>query len=1128
MATIRQQIQQYIQDFDFKKLFKNVLGWDNLNEPPLAIPCDGQTYILRPLVEKRGVKVYVCDPDAQGKIPSDPLLRKIEREVTKHAYEHFIIYADAAREHQVWQWVKREQGKPLAPRLNRYHKGQSGELLAQKLEVLAVAINEEDKLHMPEMARRVANAFDVERVTRKFFDRFKLEHATFLNFIHGITSQADREWYASLMLNRLMFIYFIQRKGFLDTKTPGMLDGDPSYLSNRLKWVQEQRGEDQFHTFYRYFLLKLFHDGLSKREHSPELEALLGKVPYLNGGLFDLHVLERDNPEINIPDEAFQKLFDFFDDFDWYLDDRPLRNDKEINPDVLGYIFEKYINQKQMGAYYTKEDITEYISKNTIIPYIFEAAEQKCMIAFKPDGPVWSLLRENPDYYIYDAVKKGCNLSLPPEIAIGVQDVAQRGDWNKPAPEAYALPTEIWREVVARRARYNEVRTKLAAGEITSINDLVTYNLDIRQFAQDAITYCEGTDLLRAFYDSIESVTVLDPTCGSGAFLFAALNILETLYEACLDRMQIMIEERDQLDAALPAKKRQQHPVLDHFRKILREVDRHPNRKYFLYKSIIINNLYGVDIMEEATEICKLRLFLKLVSQVEKFNDIEPLPDIDFNIRAGNTLVGFASYGETKKALEGKATGKGTTRDEVAFQDQMVFDDRLERIEQKAREIERDFDNFRKLQTRLQLEAIDMTGNKQHIRQKLGVLRAELDGYLASEYGIDRTNISKKEAFDEKLAQWQQSHQPFHWWVEFYGIMKSGGFNIVIGNPPYVEYEKVIETYKVRNYSTLEAGNLYALTLERCQALIAVNGRFGMIVPASATCTDGYLSLQKILLQQSALHISSFSDQRGKLFDIPHPRLCIILYEKSSFPRNVFTTAYIKLGKELRDELFQRLEYIEVTDQVRPGIIPRYGSIIEQALGKKLFSQTHLLGDYISRSGSYKLYYTRKLSWFVQVTPFVPKILDENSRLRDPSELKTLHFTLPGYADIAFVALNSNLFYWFLTVGSDCRNLNMREVLGFPINFDKMSDTIQEKLRKLAEELAEDLQTYSEYRKMSFKGIGTLTIQCMLPIRSKPIIDEIDRVLAKHYGFTEEELDFIINYDIKYRMGRDNGDESEE
>jgi hypothetical protein len=1026
------------------------------------------------------------------------------------------------------KWVKREQGKPLAPRLNRYYKGQSGELLARKLEALAIAIDEEDRLHMAEVAGRVAKAFDVERVTRKFYDRFKLEHAAFLNFIQGITSQADREWYASLMLNRLMFIYFIQRKGFLDPKTPGMLDGDPNYLSNRLKWVQEQKGEDQFHTFYRYFLLKLFHDGLSKREHSPELEALLGKVPYLNGGLFAVHVLERDYPEMNIPDEAFQKLFDFFDDYDWHLDDRPLHNDKEINPDVLGYIFEKYINQKQMGAYYTKEDITGYISKNTVILSIFEAAEQKCMIAFKPDGPVWSLLRENPDRYIYEAVKKGCNVSLPPEIAAAGQDVAQRGEWNKPAPEAYALPTEIWREVVARRARYSEVRTKLADGEITSINDLITYNLDIRQFAQDAITYCEGTDLLRAFYESIESVTVLDPTCGSGAFLFAALNILETLYEACLDCMQTMIEERDQLDAALPANKRQQHPALDRFRKILREVDRHPSRTYFIYKSIIINSLYGIDIMEEAVEICKLRLFLKLVSQIEKFNDIEPLPDIDFNIRAGNTLVGFASYHETKKAIEGKTTGKGTTRDEVAFQNQMIFDDRLERIEQKAQEIERAFDNFRKLQTEIQLDSEDMAENKQHIRKMLGTLRAELDGYLASEYGIDRDNITKAEVYDEKFARWQQSHQPFHWWVEFYGIMKKGGFDVIIGNPPYVEYERVIGTYTIHNSSTLEAGNLYALILERCQALIALNGRFGMIVPASAICTDGYLSLQKILLQQSALHVSSFSDQRGKLFDIPHPRLCIILYEKSSSPRNVFTTTYIKLGKELRDMLFQRLEYIEVTNQVRPGVIPRYGSIIEQSLGTKLFSQAHFLGDYVSRSGNSKLYYTRKLSWFVQVTPFVPKILDENGKLRDPSELKTLLFTSSTNAEIAFVALNSNLFYWFLTVGSDCRNLNMREVLGFPIDLEKMATPIQENLRKLATELAGDLQANSDYRNMSFKEIGALTIQCMLPIRSKPIIDEIDHVLAKHYGFTDEELDFIINYDIKYRLGQNGGDDSEE
>jgi hypothetical protein len=406
ITTNRQRIRQRLRAFNFKALFVEELGWNILNEHPLMISVDGITYILRPLVEKRGVRVFVCEPDAEGRIPADGILRRIEHEVIRYAYEHFIIYVDAAREHQVWLWVKREQGKRLASRMHRYHRGQSGELLAQKLERLAIGLEEEERLQMTEVAGRVAKAFDVERVTKKFYDRFKREHAAFLNLIGGIEAQADREWYASLMLNRLMFIYFIQRKGFLDTKAPGKLDGDPNYLSNRLSLVQQERGEDQFHTFYRYFLLKLFHEGLSQRVHTPELEALLGSVPYLNGGLFDIHVLEHENLEITIPDEAFEQLFSFLDEFDWYLDDRPLRSDREINPDVLGYIFEKYINQKQMGAYYTKEDITEYISKYTILPFLLDAAEQQCQIAFRPDGPVWSVLCENPDAYIYDAVKR--------------------------------------------------------------------------------------------------------------------------------------------------------------------------------------------------------------------------------------------------------------------------------------------------------------------------------------------------------------------------------------------------------------------------------------------------------------------------------------------------------------------------------------------------------------------------------------------------------------------------------------------------------------------------------------------------------------------------------------------------
>src|SRR6266568_5499082 len=1124
-TTNRQKIRQCLRDFNFKALFVEELGWDILNEHPLLIPIDGTTYVLRPLVEKRGVRVFVCDPNAEGHIPADAVLRKIEREVIRYAYEHFLISVDEAREHQVWLWVKREQGKRLASRMHRYHQGQSGELLAQKLENLSIGLEEEERLQMTEVAGRVAKAFDVERVTKKFYDRFKREHAAFLNLIGGIEAQTDREWYASLMLNRLMFIYFIQHKGFLDTQTPGQLDGDPNYLSSRLKHVQQERGEDQFHTFYRYFLLKLFHEGLSQREHAPELEGLLGRAPYLNGGLFDVHVLERMNPEIAIPDEAFEQLFAFLDEFDWYLDDRPLRSDREINPDVLGYIFEKYINQKQMGAYYTKEDITEYISKNTIIPFLLTAAEQKCQIAFRPDGSVWSLLRENPDTYIYDAVKKGFDVPLPPEIEAGIHDVAQRSEWNKPAPEAYALPTETWREVVGRRTRYQDLRAKLGAGGITSANDLITSNLDSRRFVEDVITYCTGTDLLRALYDSIEQITVLDPTCGSGAFLFSALGILEGLYEACLERMQDLVEEREVLDAAIPPERRHRSPDIAHFRAILERVKHHPSRAYFIYKSIIIRNLYGVDIMEEATEICKLRLFLKLVSQVERFDDIEPLPDIDFNIRAGNTLVGFASYDETKRAIEGKTMGK-------AVQSQMIFDDRLERIEQKAQDIERAFEQFRELQVKEELDPAALAAHKWQLQQMLGTLREELDGYLASEYGIDRNSIPKKEEYEAKFAQWQQSHQPFHWWVEFYGIMKRGGFDVIIGNPPYVEWSKVA-TYTLLPglFKTRSCGNLYTVVCERSYGLLYEHGHFGMIVPISCVATDRMEALRSMWQGGSfETHVSLYSGDAhpSVLFQGVKFRLSIILQFRKASP-SLYATHFQRWLPEGREYLFPLVAYTKVEPHsYRLGLIPKMSSTIHSHILGKLCTHDRNLRESIHDTAPYHVYCHRIVAHFVKAFDFIPFFHNQRDGEKKSEDYKIFSVNTDGKRDTLVALLNSNLFYsWFVTY-SDVYHCGREIILDFPCDIAELTESLGGSLKDLKDELMDDLRKHSIRRAVPYKATGLVEYDEFYPRQSKPIIDQIDRLLAKHYGFTEEELDFIINYDIKYRVGRDTANEEEE
>jgi len=937
----------------------------------------------------------------------------------------------------------------------------------------------------PDYIHSIVSPKPKARIYKRFLEGFQTEYTIFLTHINGINNNNDLNKYATLMLTRLMFLYFLQRKNFLDN--------DSNYLSNHLKMFQNSRDTPNLN-FYHDFLLILFFEGLSNPILSSELSAIIGNVPFLNIDLFKKNQIESNYSSIQISDAAFEPVFTFFDTYSWQLSGHICHNEIYITPDIFGYIFEKRINQKQMGAFYTQDDITGFIAETTIIPFLFNTVEKKCPDNFQDDRTIWQLLRDNPDRYIYSAIQKGVEIPLPPEIEEGLHDVSRRNHWNRLASDIYALPAETWREVIARRQHFQEIHTKLESDTVRCIDELVSYNLDICLFALDVVEKCEDHDLVQAFYESISKLSVLDPTCGSGAFLFAVLDVLEPLYTVCLDRLEELNSTNspggdkphtytsDPGGASVAKCSGGASPCIspdcaagtpcslsdcvavDAPASLARWIGASPrqeDRQYSILKSIITSNLYGVDIMEEATEICKLRLFLKLLAQIERPEEIEPLPNLDSNIRSGNTLLGSTNQLEDPKCSGGASP--------------CISSD---------------------------CATVDAPAS------------------LARWIGASPRQENQPCSFQYSSPHSLQEDQPFHWFVEFKTIMQNGGFDIIIGNPPYVESEKVSNFYKFTTFKTSVSGNLYALIMERCASLLVPGGRFGMIVPASATCTDGYLPLQQILLDQSSVYIASFSDQRGKLFDIPHPRLCIISYKKRPGLKRVFTTPYIKPEWHLRKYLFQKLAFIEVTEQVRTGIIPRYGSPIEQTLHAKIYSKSQHLGHYLCKKGTHKVFFTRKLSWFVQVTPFIPRIFDAQGRTRKPSELKTLLFLSSEIADIAFVALNSSLFYWFLTTGSDCRNLNMREVLGLPLNIEEMPLTIRKDLQKLADLLAEELQVHSEMRRMTFKATGTLTIQCVFPGKSKTMIDEIDRVLAQYYGFTDEELDFIINYDLKYRLGR--------
>lgn len=839
MTVTISQFQALLSEFRLDVLF-NQFGWDRPDLRPRSVCVGDHAYRLVAFAQKRGVAALTCSPDKLGNIPPHADRLKIEREVEKIAFEHLLVFTNDEKSILTWQWVSREPGKPTALRTHTWRKGMSGESLRQKLESIVWSLEAEEAITLTDVIKGLRSAFDREKVTKRFFERFRIELKRFSDCIHGFRSSSSRNQYASMMLNRLMFIYFVQKKGFLD--------GDTCYLQHRFQHIDQRRNNENSHSYYRRFLRPLFHRGLNKpmSDRSPDTRRLIGRVPYFNGGLFDLHALELKNSQIDISDEAFDRLFKFFDTYDWHLDDRPLANDTEINPDVLGYIFEKYINQREKGAYYTKEDITGYICKNTVVSYILSVVIDQCKVAFTGETSCWQLLAKQPYRYIYPSQKKGIiqsedgfeygakslTLSSNERHDRGIVEVLSENLSSVPTSlqidKNALLPRESERLFHFRRRRCLRLIQRLRSGQVQSVAAMITLNLDMKQFLQDIIDTCSDAGLLRAVWHALagssgyrssigngRGITVLDPTCGSGAFLFAALSVLEPLYEACLDRMAGFVNDAQSL----------QRPPQPDFHSILQEVERHPSRQYFVYKSIMLNNLFGVDIMPEAAEVCKLRLFLRLVSQVHKFSDLEPLPDIDFNIRVGNALVGYPSQHQfDASALD---------------HSQALFSQGLyAKLTAKIKEVSVQHHRFRSSQMSGELLELDL--RKEALQSSACELGLELDRYLAKDYGIDPNSVA--------FERWRRNHQPFHWFAEFHDVFSSGGFDVVVGNPPYISTRNVT-TYGVIGFESVACPDVYAWCLERVLSISHSRSWVGMIVPLSVSFSREFGSIRELMYQ---------------------------------------------------------------------------------------------------------------------------------------------------------------------------------------------------------------------------------------------------------------------------------------
>jgi hypothetical protein len=854
------RFEQTLKAFDFPRLFTEVLGWN-------AAPNGGAwtrdsagsksqtTFEYRTVSELGGVvalQVVVSD-NGVNVWPSEEQRLQVWKHIANSYTENLLIFTDqrTAPSQSQWYWVKRDKhpdtGKPrLAPRRHEYFRGQPVELFASKLQGMVVELSELDatgRIPVLEAARRIASALDVEKTTKKFFTAYQQQHLNLLSHIHGIANERDKRWYASVLLNRLMFVWFMQKKGFLD-------HANYDYLSQKLA-LHHTQAQAQIQTaqaqtaqtpqgFYATFLNALFFEAFAKPEldRSAPARALTGQVPYLNGGLFLHHKLELDaqgesrvGKDLQVDDVAFEGIFQLFASFTWHLDDTPGGSADEINPDVLGYIFEKYINQKAFGAYYTRPEITGYLAERSIHQLILE------------------------------------RINSPAHPELGIKAV-----------------------------QHDTVPDMLA-----------------RMDSATALTLVKQV---------LPTITILDPSVGSGAFLVAALKVMMNVYYAIVGRAELGVSSD-----------------LEHWLKSIQKD--HPSVGYYIKRRIVTDNLHGVDIMEEACEIAKLRLFLAMVASVRRVQDLEPLPNIDFNILPGNSLVGLMRVDAVEFNQKNTQMGLFTQVKPRPFTELLAEKNRL-------------------------LKTYRDTAQELGKSTNLRSVRDELDHSIANANGV--MNELLRDQFEAQgvkyeLATWDtakaklgkpikqpitrahiDAQTPFHWGYVFDDIVQTrGGFDIVLANPPwevfkpqakefFAEYSDVVSKNKmnIKDFEKAQATllqnpevcsawldyesrfphmsawfraapefahqsavvngkktgsdlNLYKLFVERCFHLLRDGGQCGIVIPSGIYTDLGAKGLRDLLFTKMQIKGLFCFENRKEIFEGVHRsfKFVVLTLEKS-------------------------------------------------------------------------------------------------------------------------------------------------------------------------------------------------------------------------------------------------------
>lgn len=548
---------------------------------------------------------------------------------------------------------------------------------------------------------KIKAAFSVEKVTEEFYQQYRALFDVLLENLqknHTFQNEAEKHHldtadFTKKLLGQIVFLYFIQKKGWLGVPRDGKWgDGDKDFLSNQFRRAVEAKLN-----YFNDVLEPLFYATLNNARRDTTdpsySEQFQSRIPFLNGGLFESEYDWKESL-IYLDNAIFERIFDTFDRYNFTVEEEG-PDDKEIavDPEMLGKVFENLLPEnlrKGKGTYYTPRNIVQYMCRESLIEYLISRHSNISE-------------REVRDYIFY------------------------------------AESTENFLE---------QKGGSFVPGQYKELDDLLA------------------------------SVKIVDPACGSGAFLVGTLNEIV--------RLRLFLQ--DSPDNKSIARK----------------------SEYQLKKETIQNCVYGVDIDPGAVDIAKLRLWLSLIVDHE-LNQVEPLPNLDYKIMAGNSLLeeyeGVSFYedevetGQSELLTDPTRTSrKGRIEDlkKKLAEYFSIHDDEAKRTKRAEINVAKDW----LIRSALEKKQREIGAMLESEKEKADMLDERSRGKYLATFGAWMMSDTKIQEALDSIHNPKRAKPFFAWRLEFIDVFDGrSGFDVVIANPPYIRQEEISYKHLLKQYA---------------------------------------------------------------------------------------------------------------------------------------------------------------------------------------------------------------------------------------------------------------------------------------------------------------------------------------